>query len=157
MNEMKITIPKEFLTDDMEAYLLWHRCERIAENERSVTFQTHPHSIGIVFEVFGISSYERKRAFYDNLTVCGGKKSFSRDWIIINPLLNKQVGLRLSEEMYQFVKEITKRRKCSMASYLRNFIYEPLVRGEPRSEKERRGQEIARKILKFGIEELKYE
>lgn len=139
---LRIAVPKEFLNQDLEDYLLWHGCERI-DGKNTVVFETFPHPIGIFFEVFGVSSYKKKRDFYDGLIVEGGKKAFSRQSIIINPLLNKEVSIRLTEEAHQFIREMAKRQRCSVSDYLRALFIEHMIRREPKSEKERRGQEIA--------------
>lgn len=147
-NRMRITLPKEFLTEDMENYLLWRQCERDGEDKNSVTFETFPHSIGFAFEVFGILTYERKKAFYRNISVRGGRKAFSRSEVVINPLLNKEVSIRVSREMYSFLKKRVKNSECGISESLRHYIHSELMaQHEPKTERERRGQEIASRCL----------
>lgn len=143
---MKLSIPEELLSRDMEDYLLWHECKKINKN----TFQTFPHQIRIAFEVFGISTYRMKRDFYDRLKVEGGKKAFSRQEIVISPTLDRKIDIRLTPEAYQFVHNEAKRRESSVSQYLRSFI-ERLIfkqKNSPATEKERRGQKLAYKTIR---------
>lgn len=149
---LRIAIPKEFLTRDLECYLLWHNCKKVSENKNFAAFEMSPHSMRMPFELFGILTYRRKRDFYDGLAVGGGRKAFSRQEVVINPFLDKEVHLRVTEEAYQFVRETAKKRGYSISGYLRSFITKFIFEQEqePKSEKAKKGREIALRSL--GVE-----
>ena len=72
--------------------------------------------------------------------------------IVINPLLDKEVGVRLTEEMYQSVREKAQKIGCSISGYFRSLISFLTVCHEPETQRERRGREIALQSFEEEIE-----
>jgi hypothetical protein len=138
---MKLKVPRRWLREDILQVLRDMNFKCVGEEGEYSVFEG-PFGMAVSRRDLGLGAREL-RQFTKEIKVEGGKKSCSRAWFVVKPLLTKHVHIRMSPEMYELLKQYAKEDGRTPSQIITDAVGNMLLRWmEKKKEEEQSTQGI---------------